>query len=299
PHLDRVIISHRKRWIQRLKVPYNLKDTMEEILFFIKTLRDRRYDLAIDFHGLFKSAFIISVSRARRKLGYDSMQELSGLFYNEKIFEDMGKHAVDRYLDIVQHLGGKADNPEFIIQTGEENKRNAERLLRRNSIDIDTPFVAINPVALWETKLWQDEKFARLADGIIEELGMPVVFTGGAGEKDIGRIQSFMKNASVNLEGQTSLKDLAYLYRLSALLVTTDSGPMHIAAAVGAPVVALFGPTDPLRTGPYGSGHTIISRYMDCSPCFRKNCGRLKCMMEITTEEVMEAVKKKIRGQSK
>lgn len=299
PHLDRVIISYRKRWIKNLKGLHSLKKTMREIQSFIKTVRDRRYDLAIDFHGLFKSATIVCLSRARRKLGYDSMQELSGLFYNEKIYENMGKHAVDRYLDFVRYLGGKEKNPEFVIQLEEDNQRDVENLLRTNHIDSKAPFVAINPVAFWETKLWQDEKFARLADRIIEELRVPVVFTGGAGEKRIARIQSFMRNPSISLEGQTSLKELAYLYRLSTLIVTTDSGPMHIAAAMGTPAVALFGPTDPLRTGPYGRGHTIIRSDMDCSPCFRKECDTERCMKDITVEDVLEAVKKKIKVRSK
>ncbi len=299
PHLDRVIISYRKRWIKSLKELRSLKKTMREIRFLIKTVKDRRYDLAIDFHGLFKSAIIVYLSRARRKMGYDSMQELSGLFYNEKIYEDMGKHAVDRYLDVVRHLGGKEGNPEFIIQIEKDNQRKVESLLQAKRIDINAPFVAINPVAFWETKLWQDEKFARLADRIIGELGTPVVFTGGAGEKSIERIQSSMVNPSINLEGQTSLKDLACLYRLAALLVTTDSGPMHIAAAMGTPIVALFGPTDPVRTGPYGRGHRVICKDMECSPCFRKHCDSVRCMRDITVEEVWEAVKKKIKGRSK
>ena len=299
PHLDRVIISYRKRWIQSLKDLRSLEKTMREIRSFIKTVKDRRYDVAIDFHGLFKSAVIVHLSRARRKLGYDSMQELSGIFYNEKIYENMEAHAVDRYLDFIRHLGGETGNPEFIIPIEEENKKRVERLFDANHIDINEPFVAINPVAFWETKLWPDEKFARLADRIVDELEIKVVFTGGNGRKKIERIQSFMKQTAINLEGRTSLKDLAYLYGLSTLLVTTDSGPMHIAAAVGTPAVALFGPTDPSLTGPYGKGHTVIRRDVECSPCFRKKCKTLECMREIAVEEVFEVVKKKAGGRLK
>ena len=299
PHLDRVIISRRKSWIRDLKKKHSLREPLSDMRSFVSTVRDRKYDLAIDFHGLFKSAIIIQLSRAGRKLGYDSMQELSGLFYTEKIYEDMGKHAVDRYLDFVRYLGGEEHNPEFIIQIGDENRQKIEDLLRSNRIDTEAPFVAINPVAFWETKLWQDDKFAHLADSIVEELGVPVVFTGGIGERRIDRIRSFMKTLSISLEGRTSLKDLAYLYRLSALLVTTDSGPMHIAAAVGTPVVALFGPTDPRRTGPYGRNHIVIRRNMDCSPCLKKRCNTCTCMKDITVEEVLEAVKEKITRRSR
>jgi len=298
PHLDRVIISRRKDWIQNLRGFRSIKRTAREMRSFIAMVRDRRYDLVIDFHGLFKSAVVVRLSRAARKLGYDSMQEMSGLFYTEKIYEDMGKHAVDRYLDFVRYLGGAADEPECMIAVEKDNEQKVNNLLQANHIDSTTPFVALNPVAFWETKLWQDEKFAGLADRITSELRVPVLFTGGAGDTRIERIRSLMKVPSVSLAGYTSLRDLAYLYRLSRLVVTTDSGPMHIAAAMGTPTVALFGPTDPGRTGPYGRGHIIVRRAMSCAPCFRKVCDTKQCMRDITVEEVFAAVKNSITWRS-
>jgi len=289
PYLDRVIISRRKRWIENLKKFHDIKITISEIRLFIKTLRDRKYDLVIDFHGLSKSSMIVILGGGKRKLGYDSMQELSGLFLNEKIPEDMEKHAVDRYLDFIRYLGTDIDNPEFYIPIEEENRTRVETLLKANGIDINEPFVTVNPVAFWDTKLWEDVKFARLCDRIAEDLKQKVVFTGNSGDGRIKHIQSMMNFPSVNLEGQTTLKDLAYLYKLSVLLVTTDSGPMHIAAAMNAPTVALFGPTDPSRTGPYGKGHIVVRKKMSCSPCFLKQCDTKRCMKEITVEEVFEA----------
>jgi heptosyltransferase-1 len=99
-----------------------------------------------------------------------------------------------------------------------------------------------------------------------------------------------MKTAAVNLGGRTTLRELACLYRQASLVVTTDSGPMHIAAAVGTPVVALFGPTDPDRTGPYGPGHRVIRSGLSCMPCFRKQCDTVRCMREIGVGEVFAAV---------
>jgi len=154
----------------------------------------------------------------------------------------------------------------------------------------DLPFVAVNPVAFWETKLWEDQKFAELCDRITGELGIGVFLTGSeAGSLE--RIRGGMKRAAVNLGGRTTLKELACLYRRAALVVTTDSGPMHLAAAMGTPVVALFGPTDPARTGPYGSGHCVIRRDLPCSPCLKKRCETRECMREIEVGEVFEAVR--------
>jgi heptosyltransferase-1 len=156
-------------------------------------------------------------------------------------------------------------------------------------------FVAVNPVAFWETKLWEDEKFAELCDRLREELGIGIVLTGGeAGPLD--RIRAMMTTEAVNLGGRTTLRELACLYRQAALVITTDSGPMHLAAAVGTPVIALFGPTDPVRTGPYGPGHRVIRRGLDCMPCFRRRCDTPRCMTEISVEEVFEAVRKMLAG---
>jgi heptosyltransferase-1 len=360
PDLNRVIVSGRKRWIRDLRRG-KIAAPSREMLSFFRDLRSRRYDLVIDFHGLLKSAFIVLLSGGKRKLGYDSLQEGSGLFYNEKIPEDMRKHAVDRYLDLVRHVAGgseaacPAETPElksssanhgessilkrnkplrfcslpprqaavneiageFRIAVGEKEERRVAALLNENSAILTTAekgadgggaysggekeeglhFVAVNPVAFWETKLWEDEKFAELCDRIRTELGIGVVLTGGeAGPLD--RIRERMKTAAVNLGGRTTLRELACLYRQASLVVTTDSGPMHIAAAVGAPVVALFGPTDPDRTGPCGPGHRVIRSGLSCMPCFRKQCDTVRCMREIGVAEVFAAVREMlaIRG---
>jgi lipopolysaccharide heptosyltransferase I len=295
PYLDRVLVSHRKQWIKDLKEG-RIKKPLKEIRAFIKGLRMQHYDLVIDMHGLMKSAVVVLLSSGKRKLGYDSMQELSGLFLNEKISEDMSKHAVDRYLDFLRYLGADIKDPEFLIPISEENKNRVKDLLQRNNIDNNGRFVAVSPLALWDTKLWADGKFAGLCDRIIEELGASIVFTGSDRRK-LEHVQSLMKTPSVNLGGQTTLRDLGYLYQLSSLLITTDSGPMHLAAAVGTPVIALFGPTDPSRTGPYGKGHVVIRKDLSCSPCFLKKCDSMECMDGITIEEVFHAVREKLAGQ--
>ena len=295
PSLDRVLISKRRKWLRELVNPQRAGLAFHEIREFLKTLRDRPYDLVIDFHGLFKSALIVFLSGGRRRLGYDSMQELSGLFLNDKIPEDMNKHAVDRYLDFLRHLGAKVGEPQFHVPVDEENKRKVDSLLeRRAAIGRDECFVAISPAALWDTKLWDKEKFAKLCDRLIAELNLKLVLTGARADGMLQRIEKSMTRPVANLGGLTTLRDLAYLFGRASLLITTDSGPMHIAAAVGTPVVALFGPTSPSRTGPYGRGHTIIRKDLECSPCFLKKCELLTCMKEITVEEVFQAVKNEL-----
>ena len=289
PLLNAVLISRRKSWIKYLRKG-EFSRPLREMRAFLRELRKRPYDLVIDFHGLLKSAVIVLLSGGKRKLGYNSLQELSGLFYNEKIPEDMNKHAVDRYLDFPRFLGAKIAKAQFILPSDNSAQARIQSLLEKYHLE-NKKFIAVNPVAYWETKLWDDEKFAGLADLIKTKLNMEVVFTGSEKES-IEKITTRMQAKAVNLASETTLPELAYLYQKALLLVTTDSGPMHLAAAVGTPVVALFGPTDPQRTGPYGDGHIIIRSDLPCSPCLRKECPTTKCMQDIPPEQVYAAVEK-------
>jgi heptosyltransferase-1 len=286
PDLDRVIVLRRKSWMKALGEGRDFRSVGREAADFLKALRSRPYDLVVDFHGLFKSALVVLLSGGKRKLGYDSLQELSGLFLNDKIPEDMNKHAVDRYLDFIKHLGGKVpERPEFRITAGRDNIERVRSLLQEKGIGEHDSFIAVSPTALWQTKMWENEKFAALCDLLIEE-GQRIVLTGARDDIACSRIRSMMRRQAADLSGRTTLKDLACLYRRASLLITTDSGPMHLAAAVGTPVVALFGPTSPARTGPYGSGHAVVRAGIDCSPCLLKKCDSMACMKGITVEAV-------------
>lgn len=293
PMLDTVLVSRRKKWSRDLRSGH-FSRVFNEAASFIKDLRRRPYDLVIDFHGLFKSAVIVYLSRGKRRLGYDSFQELSGLFLNEKIPEDINKHAVDRYLDLPRHLGAEIQNVQFILPADEKAQAGAQNLLHKYHLE-DKKFIAVNPVALWETKLWSNEKFARLADLIHNKLSVQVVFTGSE-KKSSDEIVSRMTTEGINLGGETSLLELAGIYKKARMVISTDSGPMHLAAAVGTPVIALFGPTDPARTGPYGTGHEVVRAGISCGPCFLKKCPTKKCMEEISPEQVFAAVKKIHQG---
>ena len=147
PDLDRVLILRRKTWIRDIRQG-RIAAPLREMRTFLRTLRSRPYDLVIDFHGLLKSAVIVLLSGGKRKLGYDSLQEGSGLVYNEKIPEEMGKHAVDRYLDFVRYLAGSgpddgksgcmASAPEFTIVIGAEEQRRVTALLREQEEILNT-----------------------------------------------------------------------------------------------------------------------------------------------------------------
>jgi 3-deoxy-D-manno-octulosonic-acid transferase/heptosyltransferase-1 len=295
--LDRVIVSGRKRWIRQLATAPHRRQALCEMRSFWRELRDTRYDLVIDFQSLLKSAVLARLARGGRKIGFDrgmQHQEYSYLLLNERVPPvDMEVHALTRGLRLIEAVGVKSTALDYDIPESDEDRRRIERLLVSEKIDGARPLVAVNPVALWETKLWLNDRFAALGDRMVTELGVDVVFTGSLADRTVNQgIRRLMTAPSADLSGRTSLTMLAALYRRAALLVTTDTGPMHLAAAVGTPVVALFGPTAPWRTGPFGRGHQVIRTAPDCSPCFKRRCDhhQCRCMRDISVAMVFDQV---------
>jgi heptosyltransferase I len=301
PLIHHLLISRRKSWIRMLKTPLTFFTGMKRIIVFLRELRSTHYDIAIDFQGLLKSGMLIGFARAHRKIGFDRARELSHLFLNEKLPPyDKEKHALERYLDVAGYLGAVNPSPTCELPIEREIEILKERLKKTAGAKHALPLlVVINPVARWITKLWSERKFAELADRLIQEKNAVIIFTGSSDDRAvIGRIVSMMKLKAENWAGETTLKELAALASLSDLFITTDTGPMHLAAAAGAKVVALFGPTAPWRTGPYGTSHIVVRKGLECSPCFQRKCGDVQCMEAITVEEVLEKINAKGKVQN-
>lgn len=295
PALDRVLVSRRKSWAKGLKTGL-WRDHLCQIRDFIKALRDTRYDMVIDFQAALKGAMLIALVRADRKIGFGpgmAHQEHSYLALNETIpMVDMEMHALARGLKLLEGIGIRQKEIEYNLSTGTTGQQKVTRLLQCDNQHPDHVPIAINPVAAWETKLWPTDRFTEVADRLVRDHRALVYFTGSASDKPlIDKIIKKMQHTATNLAGQTTLTELAALYRRMACVITTDTGPMHIAAAVHTPVVALFGPTAEWRTGPYGQGHKIVSASLACRPCFKRNCELPRCMHAISVEMVIENVK--------
>ncbi len=288
PLIDRLLVSRRKEWMRMLKRPSTFLCGLRGFRGFIGELRGRRYDIAIDLQGLLKSGIVMCLVRAKRKIGFAGTRELSHLFLNERLpAYDADKHALERYLDVARYLGAVDPSPNCTLPVGRELAVMRERV---RGIDAEgRKLVIINPVARWNTKLWQEDKFAQLADRLVLERNAVVVLTGSAGDREVtGRIRAMMRQQAVDWAGETTLRELAALATMADLFITTDTGPMHLAAAAGTRVVALFGPTAPWRTGPYGPGHVVVRAGLACSPCFRRACDEgVRCMEAISVEDVM------------
>jgi lipopolysaccharide heptosyltransferase II len=211
----------------------------------------------------------------------------------------MNQHAIDRSFLLLKGIDVPAGDLRYTLPESPQHEDEAMALLRGCGVKGEDRFVAINPMARWPTKLWEPEHFAALAERLECE-GVCVVFTGSAQDRPaLDEIGRFMTRPYRRLDGKTSLKHLAALYRRAQVLVTTDSGPMHLAAAVGTPVVALFGPTAPWRTGPYGRNHVVLRADLSCSPCFKKQClttlyEERACMKRLSVDRVADTVLQKI-----
>ncbi len=294
--LDRVLVSNRKAWGRGLLSRFWLNQ-LKEIRRFVKALRDTRYDIIFDFQALIKSGILIWLCRGERKIGFDrgmAHAEESHLFLNERVPPvDMDHHALLRQMMMLRAAGIEADEIVYNLPITRTDRDQAARLLVQGGVNPSLPVAGINPGAKWGTKLWSERRFAELADRLVQEFRFQVVFTGS--EADLAmtrRIEALMTVQAVNLAGKTGLKTLAALYEKMSLLISTDTGPMHLGAAVGIPVVAIFGPTAPWRTGPFGLGHHVVRADRDCSPCFKRTCGKEDCMDQILVADVIEAVRK-------
>ncbi len=296
PCLDYIIVSKRKRWMRGLLRRRTCLQTLGEIISFIKELRDRKYDLVIDFQGLFKSGILTILSGGKRRIGYDKTREFSYVFLNERIPPcDPDLHAVDRYLNLAGNLGGEVSGPGSLIPVAKKDVAYVKEFLGNNGIYGSHRIIAVHPGSGWATKLWDQEKFGPLCDRIIDAFDTRIIFTGDKNDRSmIEKITSEMRGKVFNSAGMLSLRELAHLLSLADLMITTDTGPMHIASAMDTPVVAIFGPTAPWRTGPYGEGHTVIRSDLACSPCFKKKCDTKRCMGEIAVDDVFSAVARKL-----
>ncbi|MDH3723845.1 MAG: lipopolysaccharide heptosyltransferase I [Desulfobacteraceae bacterium] len=299
--LNRVLVSKRKHWLKALR-SLSFLSTIKEIFGFIKALRDTRYDMILDFQALLKSGILIALARGRRKIGFGKgleHMEHSYIFLNEHVpAVDMEIHALSRGMMLLNAVGIPTNEVEYNLPISIHDREKIHELIKQHGINGVESIIAINPVAKWETKLWPNKKFAELADMLVDQYGMKIVFTGGI--KDYSIIQSItssMKGRAINFAAKTTLTELAALYEKAALVISTDTGPMHLAAAMGTPVVALFGPTAPWRTGPYGPGHHVIKAELECSPCFKRRCETTDCMYQISVMQVFDWVKKMLGNQ--
>jgi heptosyltransferase-1 len=284
PLIHDLIIFDKDSW-KNLK---RIHLTIKEMTALVKRLRSKNYDVVLDLQGLLRSGLMTFFSKSSVKVGFHNAREGSTLFYNKKVMVNGAIHAVDRYVELIKCIGANADVIEFPLFADKTDICEIKHLIG------ELPeYLVIVPGARWQTKRWQPENFGQ----VISQLSIPCVIAGSKDDMRIAEVVfKYSQGKAINICGKTSLKELINLIANAKAVVSNDSGPMHIAVALDVPVIALFGPTDPHRTGPYRwqekNNLKLVRHSMECSPCFRKKCKAPLCMSTIGVEEVLEEIKR-------
>ncbi len=277
----------------------------------LRRLRRKRFDLAVIFHRTSFAGLLALLAGIPNRVGFDYHGQ--GRFLTRKVAYEVGKHEVDRYLDVVRCLGLSPAGLWTEMQVGDNERDYASELLRANGLKPGDKMVAVlpgggkNPGTFMPTKRWPADRFARLIDEMVRRFQVKVLLVGGPGDEEvINDVISQIQSPAVNLVGKTTFKQLAAVLQRCQLFIGGDSGPLHIAAAVGTSTVGIFGPSDPRLVAPRGKQHLAIWKHVPCSPCYRpdtvtggqdfSSCfeGSLECMKEITVNDVLQGVHRQI-----
>ena len=268
-----------------------------DILRLILELRKIQFVIAVNLFavdswvGAIKMGLLFLLLSARVKVGHNNKG--FELFLTEKVPAEtfQNRHRVDAMKDIALQAGGRPDENGIDVFWDKSCEKKWSYLFESKRPYFNERIVGLNPGGDRENKRWNPENFAIVGDKIIEEFNAEIILLGGPGEENIaGQIERKMRNGVVNLAGKLDLNELIYIISKFDLLVTNDSGPMHIGAATKTPLVAIFGPGDPALVRPYTSQklYKLVYKGLDCQPCTKKNCSRAACLDLITPEEVSE-----------
>ena len=307
PMVDRFHVFPRKAF---KRGSGTLMTRMRSLSSFRKELSACGYEIAIDLQGLAKSGLVSWWSGAKQRIGFrgDESRELNRVFTTERVSPpEEAVHVVEKNLALLAPLGIEMPNkPEWVMPSYEAEKIAMRPFLSENGLLDECgnvlPFAIINPGATWFTKRWPPESFGVVAKGLREQHNLPSVVTWAGGEELAAAktIQS-IGGEKVILSPDTNLRQLAALTSQASLFVGNDTGPLHLAVALKINTVAIFGATDPLRNGPYGSGHRIQTGGVDCHPCWKTSCERQDraCLTWVKPETVLISCDHTLRRRSK
>ncbi len=292
PDLAGLFVFERKRWSSPLY--------WNELLGSIRQMRSKKFDLVIDLQGLARSGTFAWLANGRTLIGVDDSREGASAYYDIRVPRPSSQgHAVDWYLEVVKRLGVPVDRPFTWLPADNYVKAIVDQQRKRIG-----KYVVLNPGARWANKRWPTGYFAKLAQSLSSDFpDLNFVITGGKSESALATaISAELPNRCVDIVGRTTLVEMIEWIRGCELIVTNDTGPMHIAAALGKQVLAVFGPTNPARTGPYGPGNQVLRAELPCAPCMKARCANpnyLECLTRVTPEMVHTAAHGILKGSSR
>jgi lipopolysaccharide heptosyltransferase I len=276
PHLDAVIPFERAF--------RNPLAAAAKFAGLLHRLRQARFDLSIDLQGLLRTGVMCRATGARARLGLQSAREGARWFYTHVADDIDGvDHAVDRYWRAAEMLGAGAGDKRFVLPLDPACRAWARTLLAEHP----RPWLAVGVGARWLTKRWPPQHFAALTQHALDAFGGSAIFVGAPDEAALAeQTATQLRGRSLNLAGRTSLPQLAALLAEIDVMLANDTGPLHLAVALGRPVVAPYTCTVVARTGPYGQAHHAVATGVWCAGSCLKRCDRLDCMRELTPERL-------------
>ena len=263
---------------------------------YAQGLKARRFDALISLHPNERCSFLCAASGAKYKMG--AVHRLLQPFFDEPVRLDRTKHAADMYVEVLAKLGvADCSHQGLEMWTGPEHDASAQRFYSEHHLG-EAPLVGFNIGSAVLTKRWASERFAQVADTLAER-GYRTVFFGGMMDKDlVAATTGKMNSEPIVATGAFSLGELAAAMRRCRLIITNDSGPMHVAITQKVPIVALYGPSSPTLYGPYTKLATVVTAQPPCPDCglqMKHTCSHLRCMKELTVEQVLNAADKWLR----
>jgi ADP-heptose:LPS heptosyltransferase len=259
----------------------------------MRELRRTQYDACIDLQGLVKSAALARMAGAQRTIGYPRAhlrEPLAALFYTETPDPGEAVHVIHKSLALVSALDVRDSRVHFPI--GIPRTSAVESVVSRF---VQTGYALINPGAAWPNKRWPPHRFGGVAAAIQSGAGLRSVVLWGPGEQDLAAAVANASEGAAEIAPPTSIPDIIGIARHARVMVSGDTGPLHIAAAVGTPVVALFGPTLAARNGPWSPHDAVVSRTGQCSCLYERRCRKgTPCIEDIGVDEVVSAVQHRL-----
>jgi len=290
PYLHEVLAVPGKAWRHG-----GHPSTWRQVREMVRLLRSRRFQLTIDLQGLLKSAITAWLTGAPVRIGYHWQREGARLLNRVVPKEPTSAHAVQEYLDVARFLGAETEPVQFPIYIPPEADARMSRWLQQEGIVPPEGFISINPSAGQAFKRWRTERWAQLITQIDQQYHLPVVLVGGKADRPLAeQIRSHTPVPFVDMVGRTNLKELAAILRRSLVHLCGDTGSAHISAALGKPVIGLYGPTDHVRTSPYGQEHRLITHKHECPVCTGRTPRRQHsdCMDLISVDEVVQMLER-------
>ncbi|HKV28871.1 MAG TPA: glycosyltransferase family 9 protein [Candidatus Acidoferrales bacterium] len=265
------------------------------VIATVRRLRAARYTIAIDFQSLYRSAILARVCGARRRIGFDASyarERAAAFFYTEKVSPRRG-HKVEHNLELAKSLGAHAKDVRFPLPNSLKANAQVERVLSAHGIK---DFFVLSPGGGWGSKCWPAERYGLLHRALVGAYGWRGIITFGPGERELAETVRREAGAPGPVVELFDLTQLIALLRRAKFLVAADTGPLHLASALGTPVVGLYGPTDPARNGPFAKCDVVVRNASDEETTYRRDKTPAASMLSISVEQVLDAVARRLRA---